>query len=424
MEKVDEFLKWYSNVHRGTGFKSQLSSWVFEEARQLIADFVNADDKCSVLFCKNTTEAINKLAARFHCPAAGEEKPVILTTIMEHHSNELPWRKVGHVVHVELNADGTIDVADLRQKLDTYENRIQLVAVTAASNVTGYINRIYDFARWAHTAGAQIAVDAAQLAPHRPIDVRPSNDPEHIDYLAFSAHKMYAPYGIGVLVTDKKLFEFGDPVYVGGGTVDIVSLESAYWKDLPEREEAGTPDIVGVVALAKVVKLIKEVGFDSIIEHESHLTAYALERFAEMPEVIVYGDIDPAHARDRLGVISFNIKGVDHALVASILSFEGGIGVRSGCFCAHPYVKRLLNVSVEESKEVERHILARDRSKIPGAVRASFGLYNRKDEIDRLYEMLQVIIKRQYKGTYKLDKERGEYYPVDFMTDFSEFFHL
>ncbi len=424
MEKVDEFLKWYSNVHRGTGFKSQLSSWVFEEARSLIADFVKADNKCSVLFCKNTTEAINKLAARFHCPAAGEEKPVILTTIMEHHSNELPWRRVGHVVHVELNDDGTIDVADLRQKLDTYKNRIQLVAVTAASNVTGYINRIHDFARWVHAAGAQIAVDAAQLAAHRPIDVRPSNHPEHIDYLAFSAHKMYAPYGIGVLVTDKRLFEFGDPVYVGGGTVDIVSLESAYWKDLPEREEAGTPDIVGVVALAKVIKLIEEVGFDSIVEHESQLTAYALRKLTTMPEVIIYGDIDPEHARDRLGVISFNIKGVDHALVAAVLSFEGGIGVRNGCFCAHPYVKRLLNVSTEKSKDVERHILARDRSQIPGAVRVSFGLYNRKEEIDHLCDMLQMIIKRQYKGTYKLDKERGEYHPVEFKTDFSEFFHL
>lgn len=424
MEKVNEFLKWYSNVHRGTGFKSQLSSYVFEKARDITADFVHADDSCSVLFCKNTTEAINKLAARFHCPGAGEEKPVILTTIMEHHSNELPWRKVGNVVHVELNDDGTVDLDDLKRNLDRYKDKIQLVAVTAASNVTGYINPVHNIARWAHAVGAQIAVDAAQVAAHRPIDVKPSNDPEHIDYLAFSAHKMYAPYGIGVLVADKRLFAFGEPECVGGGTVDIVSLESAYWKDLPEREEAGTPDIVGVVALAKVITLLQEVGFDSIIEHESELTAYALEKLRKMPDIIIYGDKNPETARERLGVIAFNVKDVHHALVSAILSYEGGIGARNGCFCAHPYVKRLLGVSPDDAKAIESLIRARDRSAIPGAVRVSFGLYNTKEEIDHLCDMLQMVVNKSYQGTYKLHKERGEYHPVDFEADFSGVFRL
>ena len=424
MEKVNEFLKWYSNVHRGTGFKSQLSSSVFEKARDITADFVNADDGCSVLFCKNTTEAINKLAARFHCPGAGEEKPVILTTIMEHHSNELPWRKVGNVVHVELNDDGTIDLNDLRHNLDQYKDKIQLVAVTAASNVTGYINPVHTIARWVHAIGAQIAVDAAQVAAHRPMDVKPSNDPEHIDYLAFSAHKMYAPYGVGVLVTDKRLFEFGSPEYVGGGTVDIVNLESAYWKDLPEREEAGTPDIVGVVALARVISLLQEVGFDSIVEHESELTAYALEKLGKMSDITIYGDRNPETARERLGVIAFNVKDVHHALVSAILSYEGGIGARNGCFCAHPYVKRLLGVSRNNAKEIETMIRARDRSTIPGAVRVSFGLYNTKEEIDHLCDMLQTVVNKSYRGTYTLNKERGEYHPVNFKADFSAYFHL
>lgn len=424
MEKVNEFLKWYSNVHRGTGFKSQLSSWVFEKARDITAGFVNADDRCSVLFCKNTTEAINKLAARFHCPGAGEEKPVILTTIMEHHSNELPWRKVGHVVHAELNDDGTVDLDDLKRNLDRYKNKIQLVAVTAASNVTGYINPVHDIARWAHDVGAQIVVDAAQVAAHRPMDVKPNNDPEHIDYMAFSAHKMYAPYGIGVLVMDKRLFEFGEPEYVGGGTVDIVNLESAYWKDLPEREEAGTPDIVGVVALAKIITVLQEVGFDSIIEHESELTAYALEKLGRMSEIIIYGDKNPETARERLGVIAFNVKDVHHALASAILSYEGGIGARNGCFCAHPYVKRLLGVSSDDAKAIESLIRARDRSAIPGAVRVSFGLYNTKEEIDHLCDMLKMVINKSYKGTYKLNKERGEYHPVNFKSDFSRFFRL
>ncbi len=421
-KKIGEFLKWYSNVHRGTGFKSQLSSWVFEEARNIIADFVKADDNCCVIFCKNTTEAINKLSSRFQCPALDKEKPIVLTTIMEHHSNELPWRKVAQVVHIELNPDGTINKNDFYEKLKKYAGRIQLVAISGASNVTGYINPIYEFARLTHEVGAQIAVDAAQLAPHRPIDMKPKNDPEHIDYLSFSAHKMYAPYGIGVLVGDKSAFLYGTPDDVGGGTADIVDLESAYWKDLPEREEAGTPDIIGVVALAEVIRLINKVGFDEIIKHETKLTAYALKELNKIPEIIIYGDRDPKNAHNRLGVISFNIKGMHHALVSAILSYEGGIGVRNGCFCAHPYVKCLLGVTQEEAKKIEKMIINRDRSEIPGAVRISFGIYNTKKEIDFLIEMLQKIVRKEYRGKYLLDKERGEYYPENFKFNFSEFF--
>lgn len=426
-EKVNEFCKWYSNVHRGTGFKSQLSSWVFEEARNIIARFVGADASSAVIFCKNTTEAINKLAWRFQCPmikAVGKDadKPVILTSIMEHHSNELPWRKVGKVVHIDINPDGTINTSDFDEKIAKHKGRICLVAISGASNVTGYINPIHEYARKAHEAGAQIAIDAAQLAPHRPINIKPKKHPEHIDYLAFSAHKIYAPYGIGVLVTDRSVFEHGDPDYVGGGTVDIVDLESAYWKDLPEREEAGTPDIVGVVALAKVIKLIEEIGFDAIIEHETELTSYALQRLSAMPEVVIYGDKDPKNARNRLGVISLNVKNMDHALVSAILSYEGGIGVRNGCFCAHPYVKCLLGVTSDQAKEVEKHILTRDRSAIPGTFRISFGLYNTKEEIDQFCRVLSKIIKKKYAGKYIVDKERGEYHPEGFSIDFLQFF--
>ncbi|MEO0105850.1 MAG: aminotransferase class V-fold PLP-dependent enzyme [candidate division WOR-3 bacterium] len=421
-KKIGEFLRWYSNVHRGTGFKSQLSSWVFEEARKIIADFVKADEHCCVIFCKNTTEAINKLASRLQCPALGREKPVVLTTIMEHHSNELPWRKVAQVIHIGLKPDGTIDKNDFYTKLKEYKGRVQLVAISGASNVTGYINPIYEFAQRVHEVGAQIAVDAAQLAPHRPIDIKPKGDPSHIDYLSFSAHKMYAPYGIGVLVGDKALFQIGTPDDVGGGTADIVDLESAYWKDLPEREEAGTPDIIGVVALAQAIKLIKKIGFESIIEHESSLTAYALTELNKLPEIIIYGDQNPNNARNRLGVIAFNVKGMHHALVSAILSYEGGIGVRNGCFCAHPYVKCLLGVSPSEAKEIEKMIINRDRSLVPGAVRISFGIYNTKEEIDHLIKMLKIIIEKKYKGKYILNKERGEYYPEGFEFNFTQFF--
>lgn len=420
-ESVISFLRWYSNVHRGTGFKSQLASWAFERSRDVIAEFIGADLATQVvIFTKNSTEAINKLAHRF---PLGDDS-IVLTTLMEHHSNELPWRKAGHVEHVGLNQDGTISTDDLMAKLSRYGSRVKLVAITGASNVTGYINDLDFFAREAHKVGAEILVDGAQLVPHRPVNMKPHDVERRIDYLVFSGHKIYAPFGVGVLVGHRETFERGDPETVGGGAVDIVTLEEAYWTDLPEKEEAGTPDIIGVIALAKVIRMFQSIGWDEIIRHESELTAYALEQLQQIPSVTVYGDIDPRNASNRLGVISFNVGEVPHALTAAILSYEGAIGVRSGCFCAHTYVKSLLDVSDEDSKELEKQILARDRSNLPGTVRASFALYNTKEEIKRLIEMVAKIAAGDYHKGYVLNKEKGEYAPRDFEIDFQQYYKL
>jgi selenocysteine lyase/cysteine desulfurase len=414
-------LRWYSNVHRGTGFKSQLSSWAFEQSRDLVAEFVKADlDKQVVIFTKNSTEAINKLASKIFF----DYDDVVLTTLMEHHSNELPWRRVAQVEHIGLNPDGTISKEDFKKKLKQFKGKVKLVAITGASNVTGYINDLDYFATEAHKAGAKIMVDGAQFAPHRPVDVKP-NDPEcKIDYFVFSAHKMYAPFGVGVLISDLETFEKGDPEQVGGGVVDIVTLEEAYWTDLPEKEEAGTPDIVGVVALAKIIRMFEQIGWDAIIKHEAELTAYALKKLKEIPEVSIYGDTDTDNVMNRLGVISLNIGDVPHSLAAAILSYEGGIGVRSGCFCAHTYVKELLNVSDEDSQLLEEAILNRDRSNIPGTIRMSFGIYNTTDEIDRFVDVVKKIAKGDYRKDYKLNKEKGEYIPTDFDWDFKEYYNL
>jgi len=420
-DSLVSFLRWYSNVHRGTGFKSQLSSWAFERSRDIVAEFIGADlEQQVVIFTKNSTEAINKLAYRLPF----ENSDIILTTLMEHHSNELPWRRAGKVEHVGLNDDGTISKDDFLAKLKAFGSRVKLVAITGASNVTGYINDLDFFARESHGVGVKILVDAAQLAPHRSIDVKP-HDPQYcVDYLVFSGHKMYAPFGVGVLVGDKETFEQGDPETVGGGMVDMVTLEEAYWTDLPEKEEAGTPDTVGVVALAKAIHMFESLGWEAIIGHEAGLTAYALKKLKQIPAVTLYGDTDPANAAQRLGVISFNIRDLPHALVAAILSYEGAIGVRAGCFCAQPYVKSILQVSDEEAKALEKQILSRDRSNAPGAVRISFGLYNTKDEIDRLIEMLTKIAFGDYNRDYVLNKEKGEYTPKEFEVDFGEYFRL
>lgn len=420
-DSVKSFLRWYSNVHRGTGFKSQLASWAFETSRDIVADFVGADlKKHVVIFTKNSTEAINKLAQRL----TFNPGDVVLTTLMEHHSNELPWRRVANVEHIGLNPDGTISKDDFMAKLKTYQGRVKLIAITGASNVTGYINDIDFFASEAHKANARIMVDAAQLAPHRPLDMK-ANDPNcYIDYCVFSAHKMYAPFGVGVLIGDRETFELGDPDTVGGGVVDIVTLEEAYWTELPEKEEAGTPDIIGVVALAKIIRMFESIGWDKIIQHESELTAYALTELKKIPAVKLFGDTDPANAANRLGVISLNVADLPHALVASILSYEGAIGVRSGCFCAHTYVKCLLDVSDNDSKLLEQAILQRDRSNIPGTIRMSFGMYNTKEEIDRFLEMIKKIANGDYYNNYKLNIEKGEYTPDNFEFKYEDYYSL
>lgn len=420
-DAVTDFLRWYSNVHRGTGFKSQLASWAFERSRDIIAEFIGADlDRQVVIFTKNTTEAINKLARRL----SHDSRDIILTTLMEHHSNELPWRRVGVVEHVGLNADGTIDRDDFLRKIRAFGHRVRLVAITGASNVTGYLNDLDFFAREAHRAGAAILVDAAQLAPHRPLNMKP-HDPEcYLDYTVFSAHKMYAPFGVGVLVGHRDAFEHGDPDTVGGGVVDIVTLEEAYWTDLPEKEEAGTPDIIGVVALAKAIQMFQALGWEAMIDHEAELTAYALQELQAIPGVSVYGNADPKGAHDRLGVISLNIDEVPHALAAAVLSCEGGIGVRSGCFCAHTYVKELLRVSPADARRLELEILNRDRSNIPGTIRVSFGLYNTKAEIDRLAAMVAKIAAGDFDRGYVLDREAGVYTHPRLTPDFRQYFAL
>ncbi len=418
MEKVNEFLGYYANVHRGTGFKSQLSSWAYDEAREVVARFVKADpDHQTVIFTRNTTESMNKLA-RLYPFRPGH---VVLTTMMEHHSNDLPWRRRTRVVHVGLRDDGSLDLDDYRRKLAEYRGRIDLVAVTGASNVSGWLNPVHLLARLAHESGARFVLDAAQLAAHRPIDMKPADDPEHIDFLALSAHKMYAPFGAGALVVEREPLLDAEPDEVGGGMVDVVSLDDAWWRGLPEREEAGTPDIVGVVALAAAIRMLERIGWDAIVEHEQELTRYMLKKLAAIPGVVVYGQSDPAGVSDRLGAISFNLADLQHALVAAILSYEGGIAVRCGCFCAHPYMLCLLKVPPDEAEHVRKEILAHDRSRIPGAVRASVGIYNDESDIDALCNCLERIAAGSYSGQYKMCKETGNYMPVG--TDCFDFEH-
>ncbi len=214
IDALDRFLPYYASVHRGTGFKSRLSTEAYDRAHAIVARFFGANPQTqAVAFGKNTTEAINKLSYRIPV-GAGQ---VVISTQMEHHSDDLPWRRVAQVVHVRATAEGRLDEDDFDRQLERHAGRIALVAVSGASNVTGFIQPIHRLARKAHNAGARILVDAAQLAPHRAIDMRPDDDPEHLDFLAISGHKMYAPYGTGALIGPKDLFLNSPPSTEGAG---------------------------------------------------------------------------------------------------------------------------------------------------------------------------------------------------------------
>jgi selenocysteine lyase/cysteine desulfurase len=235
---------------------------------------------------------------------------------------------------------------------------------------------------------------------------------------------MYAPFGTGALVGRRDVFAAEGPEYPGGGTVDIVTEDEVYWAGLPDRDEAGSPNVVGAVAMAAAARALMDVGLDAIHAHERELIVHTLERLTKVSGVTVYGETDPARASEKVGVIPFNLDGKNHYLVAAILGYEAGIGVRSGCFCAHPYVVHLLGLSEEEQQKWRRQMLAGDKSEMPGMLRVSFGCYNNTDDIDRLVEMVERITRDDYQGDYRVEKRSGVYLPVGFDEPLDEFFRL
>jgi len=407
VEKVDEFIRYYTNVGRGTGFKSEVATWAYEESRTAIARFLGADPATdTVIVTRNTTESMNRLAALF--PFKSDS--VVLTTLMEHHSNDLPWRRRARAVYAGLNPDGSLDLDDFAAKLRELRGKVALVAVTGASNVSGWVNPIHQLARLAHEAGARIVIDAAQVAPHRPIDMKKPDDPEHLDFVAFSGHKTYAPYGIGILAGNRELLNAAEPSLVGGGVVDLVTLDSIVWRGLPGREEAGTPDVVGAVALAAAVKLLAAFGWDKITRHEDELTAYALTRLGRIPGVKVFGKARADGPGDRIGVIAFEIKGKPNQLVGAVLACEAAVGVRCGLFCAHPHVFALLGMDESATRKACENASCGRIADLPGVLRASFGLYNDRSDVDALCDSLEAISRGDH-AEYDCDPKTGDCRP-------------
>jgi len=399
-ERITEFLPWYSSVHRGAGYKSQMATAAYEEARQAAMRFAGRTGSDDVaILCRNTTEAINHLAYRLQLGP----QDVIVTTVAEHHANLLPWaRHGGGRRYVECDVSGRFTVDDVIAALDA-KPIPRLLAITGATNVTGWLPPIDVIIEAAHARGVAVLVDAAQLAAHRPM-------PPEADYLAWSGHKMYAPFGAGVLVGPRTTFTEGDPFLAGGGAVDLVDLDEVVWTDPPEREEAGSPNVMGAVALGTAITELEAIGWPAITAHEDALAAQLRAGLSAIDGVRLLGPpLDVA----TLAVAAFTVADTPHALVAARLSAEFGIGVRHGCFCAHPYLIRLLDLPPDDIERYRHDVLAGDRTRIPGAVRASAGISVTPAEIDRFLDAVTIIADGDAPPVpYVQDQATGDYWPA------------
>jgi selenocysteine lyase/cysteine desulfurase len=398
---VEEFVPLYSSVHRGAGYKSRRATAAYEQARQKTLDFAGGRPGQDVaIICRNTTEAINHLAYRLRL--APHE--VVVTTVAEHHANLLPWGRVAVRRYVECDAQGTFSVEAVVAALDASPTP-RLLAITGASNVTGWMPDVEAVTAAAHERGVAVVLDAAQLAPHRPI-------PAMVDYVALSGHKMYAPYGAGALVGPTATFADGDPFLAGGGAVDLVDLDQVEWNAPPEREEAGSPNVVGAVAMAAAIEELERIGWDAVVEHERALARRLRQGLAVVDGVRLLG---PSLDTETLAIATFVVEDAHHALVAARLSAEWGIGLRHGCFCAHPYIIRLLGL---EGTDVERYRIAvrrGDHRTMPGAVRASCGISNTEEDVDALVEAIACIASWAGRPTpvpYEQDAATGDFWPV------------
>ena len=403
-DAVIEFLPWYSSVHRGAGFASQVSTRAYEAARSAVAAFTGARSTDAVIFVRNTTEAINLLT---HCLVL-RPGHAVLSTIVEHHANMLPWRRLARVELLDAPESQEQLLLDLRRALEDRNRPIGIVAITGASNVTGEVFPVAEIGRLAHEHGALFAVDAAQLAPHRTIDMVAMG----IDFLALSGHKMYAPFGGGALIGPSAVLADAEPMLAGGGAVTYVTTDDVQWAQLPDRHEAGSPNVVGAIAMGAACTVLDRTGMAHIGAHEKRLLAYLDAQIDELPRLHRLRLWD-GHDVDRLGVSTFTVEGMHHALVASVLSAEYAIGVRHGCFCAHPYITHLLGVGIADAHTIRERLRRGEHHEIPGAIRASFGIGTTVEHIDRLVAALRETITHGPHLDYVDDPHTGDYLPVD-----------
>ena len=360
---VDEYYSVNANVHRGVHFLSQQATNLHEASRETVRKFINARSISEIIFTRGTTESINLVASSF-TDAFMKEGDEVIVSVMEHHSNIVSWQiqalRKGIVLKViPMNDRGEL-LIDEYEKLFT--SRTKLVSVAHVSNVLGTINPVKQIAAIAHAHNVPVLIDGAQGIPHMKVDVQDID----ADFYVFSAHKIYGPTGIGVLYGKEELLDKMPPYQGGGEMIKNVSFEGTTFNELPFKFEAGTPDYVGSTAMAKALDYISAIGIDNIEAHEHELTMYAMQRMKEIPGIRIFGE-----AEHKGGVISFLVGDIHHFDMGTLLD-RLGIAVRTGHHCAEPLMRRL---------------------GIEGTVRASFGMYNTKEEVDALVAGIERVSK-------------------------------
>lgn len=355
----DYYRNYNSNVHRGVHTLGTKATDAYEQARMKVRGFINAQRYEEIVFTRGTTSAINLVARSFGEDNVSEGDEIVVTAV-EHHANIVPWqelakRKNANLVFIPLEADGTIKLENVEAVMS---DRTKIVALTHVSNVLGTINDIKSIAEIAHSHGAYVAVDGAQAVPHMSVDVQDLD----VDFYAFSGHKMLGPTGIGVLYGKADLLDNMEPIEYGGDMIDFVDLRESTWTDLPVKFEAGTPMIAEAIGLSAAIDYINEVGADEILRYEQELVKYAYDKMSQIEGIEIYGPRE-----ERAGLITFNLDGVHPHDLATALDSDG-VAVRAGHHCAQPLMKFL---------------------EVSSTARASFYLYNTKDEIDYFIDSLE-----------------------------------
>ncbi|HEY0165628.1 MAG TPA: aminotransferase class V-fold PLP-dependent enzyme [Jatrophihabitans sp.] len=385
--EMDRFLPWYSSVHRGAGYASQVSTRVYEQARRVLRRFVGAGPDSTVLFTRNTTDALNLLGR------AMPEGTTVFRFSTDHHAALLPWRGA-RVCRLSVPASPGDAVRALARALAAAHQGPKLVVLTGASNVTGELWPVAELAEVARLFGARTVLDAAQLAAHRPLYL----DGWAVDWVALSGHKLYAPFGAGALVGSADWLDTAAPYLAGGGATALVTElaggESVTWSDLPHRHEGGSPNVVGAHAMAQGCEVLGKLGWDALIDHETAVAERLRDGLAAIPGVRQLRLWEPEHP--KTGVVPFTVAGLDQQLVATALAAEHGIGIRDGAFCAHQLVNSLLT-----GPGLDEH----DR-----ALRASVGVGTTFTHVDRLVDGLKSLVREGPQWTY--ERRAGAWVPV------------
>ena len=365
---MSEYYRQYNaNIHRGVHTLAEEATAAYEAARRRVGRFINAYRPGEVVFVRNTTEAINLVAMSWGRANVGQGDVIILS-VMEHHSNLVPWQLLAEssgarLEFIGLDGAGRLVLDDLDRLLDEYGSRVKLVGVSGMSNVLGTINPVSEIASRVHEAGALLLVDGAQSVPHLAVDVRLLG----ADFLAFSGHKMLGPTGIGILWARKEILQSMPPFLGGGDMIKSVHLRESQWNDIPHKFEAGTPNMAQAIGLGVAVEYLESLGMENVRAHEQQIAAYALERLAVVPDLRIYGP----PAGERGGVVTFNLMRDGELLIhphdlASILDREG-VAIRAGHHCAQPLMEHY---------------------GVPATARASFYVYNTEAEVDALVDAL------------------------------------